>query len=93
MRREQTKQTFKLRLLAFVLALALVWYSLNPAPRIVISRNREELPPDKKKRNAEPRSMSATLPLAFRPIVEIVEPLPSLDADVDDFEWPEFIDG
>ena len=94
MRRERTKQTFKLRLLAFVLALALVWYSLNPAPRPVIRKKREAEPPDEKKRNLEPRAMPTTLPAsAFRPTRGAVEPLPSPDIDGDDFEWPEFIDG
>ena len=93
MRRAQTKQTFKLRLLAFMLALALLWYSLNPAPRPITRIKREDELPDKKNRNVEPQSMPATLPVAFRSIVEIAEPLPSLDEGEDDFEWPEFIDG
>jgi hypothetical protein len=93
MRRARTKQTFKLRLLAFVLALALVWYSLNPAPAPLIRRKREDEPPDDKKRNVEPRSMPVTLPATFRPIVEMAKPSLPSDEDVDDFEWPEFIDG
>ncbi|HWT03728.1 MAG TPA: hypothetical protein VN256_25995 [Pyrinomonadaceae bacterium] len=92
MRRERTKQTLKLRLLALVLALALVWYSLNPAPRPIIRKKREAEPPDEKKRNVEPRSMPATLPLAFRPTGGAIEPSPAPDEDEDDFEWPEFID-
>ena len=92
MRRERTKQTFRLRLLAFVLALALVWYSFNPAPRTVIRQKREAEPPDEKKRNVEPRSMPATLPVAFTLVGETIESAPSLDIDEDDFEWPEFID-
>jgi hypothetical protein len=93
MSREQTPQTLKLRLLALVLALALVWYSLNPAPRSVIRKKREAEPPDEKKRNVEPQSM-LTIPLiAFRHSGERIEPLPSIAADEDDFEWPEFIDG
>jgi hypothetical protein len=51
MRREQTKQTLKLRLLALVLALSLVWYSLNPAPRPVTRKKLKEELPDEKKRN------------------------------------------
>lgn len=93
MRRRQTKQTLKLRLLALVLALAIVWYSFNPTPRPVTRRKREAEPPDEKKRNVEPRSMPATLPLAFRPTREAIEPLHTPDKDEDDFEWPEFIDG
>ena len=90
MRRERTKQTFKLRLLAFVLALALVWYSLNPAPRSVVRRKREEELPDEKKRNVEPRAMMTTLPFSLRPVLGSPPPA---DDDGDDFEWPEFIDG
>jgi hypothetical protein len=93
MNRERTKQTLKLRLLAFVLALALVWYSVNPALRPLIRRKQEDEPPDEKKRNVEPQSMPATLPVAFRPVGEMAEPLPSSDEEEDDFEWPEFIDG
>ena len=93
MRRERTKKTFKLRLLALVLALALVWYGLNPAPRPVIRKKTEAEPPDEKKRNVEPRSMPATLLVALRPTGEAIEPLPTPDKDEDDFEWPEFIDG
>lgn len=90
MRREQNKQTLKLRLLALVLALALVWYSLNPAPRPISLQKRKVEPPDEQKRNAEPQSMPATLPAAFQPSVENAKALLS---DEDDFEWPEFIDG
>jgi hypothetical protein len=90
MRRVQTKQTLKLQLLALVLALAILWYSLNPAPRPVIRKKREVEPPDEKKRKVEPRSMSATLPIVLKLAVEMAEPFPLPD---DEFEWPEFIDG
>ena len=79
MRREQTTQTFKLQLLACVLALALLWYSLNPAPATLSNRKRKEEPPDEKKRHVEPQSRPAVLFVA--------------DEDEDDFEWPEYIDG
>ena len=93
MRREQTKQTFKLRLLAFVLVLALIWYNLNSVPKPIIRHKREDEPPDEKKRNVKPQSMPATLLLAFRPPRETAEALPLPKEDEDDFEWPEFIDG
>jgi len=93
MRRTQTKQTLKIRLLAIVLTLAVVWYSLNPAPRPVTRKKLKEELPDEKKRNVEPRSMPATLPVAFSPTRDMTEPFPSPDEDEDDFEWPEFIDG
>lgn len=91
MARERNKQTFKLRILASVLALALVWYSLNPAPRPAVQKKREAQPPDEKKRDAEPRRIPATLPTAFRPAGTVGETLPP--SKEDDFEWPEFIDG
>ena len=93
MRRTQTKQTLKLRFLAIVLALALMWYSLNPAPNPITRRKRDDELPDEKKRSVEPQSMPATLPIAFRTISARPEPLSSIDEDEDDFEWPEFIDG
>jgi hypothetical protein len=93
MNREQTKRTLKLRLLAFILAVALVWYSLNPVPGHSIRRKQDDKLPDEKKRNVEPHTMPTALPLAFRPFGEIAEALPSLNEDEDDFEWPEFIDG
>jgi hypothetical protein len=94
MRRAQTKQAFKIRVLALVLALALIWYSLNPVPRPVSHCKREDDPPDEKKRNVEPQSMAATLPLGFSLMEARAEPLTSRDAGDDaDFQWPEFIDG
>lgn len=93
MRRIQTKQTLKLRLLAIVLAVALVWYSLNPALTPITRRKRDDELPDEKKRNVEPHSMPATLPVIFRPVGGMAEPLILIDEDEDAFEWPEFIDG
>lgn len=91
MNREQTKQTFKLQLLAFVLALAILWYSLNPAPSPVLRKKREAEPHDEKKRTIEPRSMPANLPIVLKPMGKMAEPFPIPDEDED--EWPEFIDG
>jgi hypothetical protein len=93
MRRVQTKQTLKLRLLAFVLALALLWYSLNPTPRVVIRKKQDDEPPDEKKQNVEPHNMPATSSLAFRRMGQLGESSSTPIEDEDDFEWPEFIDG
>jgi hypothetical protein len=93
MRRERTRQTLKLQLLAFVLALTLIWYSLNPVPRPITRIKREDEPPDEKKRNVEPQIMTTNLLMAFRPWEEAVEVFTPPDEDMDDFEWPEFIDG
>jgi hypothetical protein len=89
----QTKQTFKLRLLAIVLTLALMWYSLNPVPTPITRHKRNDELPDEKKRNVEPHSRPATSPLAFSTISGMAEPVSSIDEDEDDLEWPEFIDG
>ena len=93
MRRAQTKQTLKLRLLALVLSLALIWYSLNPMPTPIIHRKRDDELPDEKKRNLESHNMPRALSLAFEPIRGMAEPLTAPDQEEDDFEWPDFIDG
>jgi hypothetical protein len=95
MRRERVKQSFKLHLLAFVLALALAWYSLNPAPGGLDRIKREDELPDEKKREAEPRLHGSAL---FPTLLTLPgarpwdEPVSNRDEDEDDFEWPEFID-
>jgi hypothetical protein len=91
MNRVQTKQTLRLRLLAFVLALALIWYSLNPVPGPLVRRKQEDVPPDEKKRQLEPHTLAATLSAALRSDSAMTEHLQL--SDEDDFDWPEFIDG
>lgn len=93
MRRKRTKQTFKLQLLALVLALALVWYSLNPAPRSVIRSRKKAKPPEKKKLNVAPQHVPTTFPVVFGSTGGAAELSLSPDEDEDDFTWPEFIDG
>jgi hypothetical protein len=94
MRRERTKQTYKLRLLALVLALALLWYSLNPAPSPVSRHKSEEEPPDEKRREMEPQVQGARLmPVVSGTLKLGGDASPPPVEDVDDFEWPEFIDG
>lgn len=94
MRRDYTKRTFKLRLLAFVLASALAWYSLNPAPRPITRTKREDAVPDELKRELEPRLRGAAI-LSVGPgtLGTGLGDTPSRNQDEDDFEWPEFIDG
>lgn len=94
MRKGRTKQTLKLRLLALVLALALSWYSIDPAPRPVQRIKREDDQPDAKKREAEPQ-LQATQLLPLMLGRRFAESWNSTSAteDEDDFEWPEFIDG
>jgi hypothetical protein len=95
MQRQTIKQTLKLRLLAFVLALALVWFSLNPVPASGAQLKREDEPPDEKKREAEPLlQRTASLPLVFGTQGAGLRATQSANQDAeDDFDWPEFIDG
>lgn len=93
MRRERTAQTFNLQLLAFVLALALLWYSLNPTPRPIARIKREDEVPDEKKRQAAPRLQSAPILPRVSGMLgagSVNKPLP--DQDEDDFDWPDLID-
>jgi hypothetical protein len=93
MGRDQTTQTFKLQILALVLALALLWYSINPAP-IPASRGRSEGDvPDEKRRELEPeRHRGGYMPLDSQPfeIERVASTAPIKDEE--EFEWPEFID-
>jgi hypothetical protein len=93
MRIAQTKQSFKIRLLALVLVLALVWYSLNPLPTPIIRRKRDDELPDEKKRHLDPHSMPSSLPFAFGSTGKIAASSLSSDENEDDFVWPDFIDG
>ncbi|MGB7923552.1 MAG: hypothetical protein WCF57_09940 [Pyrinomonadaceae bacterium] len=94
MRNGRTEQTLKLQLLAFVLALALVWYSLNPTPPRPMARiKREDDVPDEKRREVEPQLQRATiLPIVIgtRRAGSTANPLPNQDED--DFDWPDLID-
>jgi hypothetical protein len=94
MRSERTEQTLKLQLLAFVLAIALLWYILNPAPRPIARIKREEEPPDEKKREAEPQLLRAAIsPVFFGPPKVGLGYISSPNKDEDDFDWPDLIDG
>ena len=93
MRGERPIQTLRLQLLAFVLALALLWYSLNPAPRSIARIKREDEPPDEKKREAEPQlKRAAILPIAFVMLGAGSADKLILNQDEDDFDWPDLID-
>lgn len=94
MRSERTQQTLKLHLLAFVLACALLWYCLNPAPGPIARITREDELPDEQKREAEPQlQRAASLPVVFGMLGagSLHKPLPNQDED--DFDWPDLIDG
>lgn len=94
MRSERTKQTFTLQMLAFVLALALLWYSLNPTPGPSARIQREDELPDEKKRAPVPQlRRAASLPIAFRTLgIGSADHALSKQQE-EEFHWPEFIDG
>lgn len=83
----------RLRLLALVLALALTWYAVNPAPGPVRRVKRDEGPPGEKRREAGSRlGMSSEVLLAEAVMNSAAGPLPSdTERDIDDLEWPEVI--
>lgn len=94
MRRKQTKQTFKLQLLALVLTLALLWYSINPAPSPVKRYMSDDEPPDQKRRELEPQLQRADArSTAFKTFEIAGRGTHASNDNEDDFEWPEFIDG
>ncbi len=93
MPREITRQTFKLQLLAFVLALALVWYSLNPMSGHVTLRKPDDELPDERKRRAKPQvERTADWPAVFGTL-GVERAAQPLEESADDFDWPEYIDG
>jgi hypothetical protein len=91
---ERFRQAIRLRLLVFVLAFALTWYALNPAPVPVQTGARETEPPDENRREAK-SGMRASCDLEW---VEaevkrssVVKPSSRTD-EAGELEWPEIID-
>lgn len=102
MRNRRKKQSFRIYLLALILALALTWYSLNPAPGAAAAPGRRKLNQEEEggqKREVEPefgRQPPAPGPLGLqtRKAPFILPPsVEGPDDDDDDFDWPEYIDG
>jgi hypothetical protein len=95
LRKDKIEQNFKLRLLALILALVLLWYSVNPAPYTPTRRESKDNQPDAEKRPPEPQARLAPPSLQFYRITgrekSVEEIVPEEDSD--DFDWPEFIDG
>lgn len=84
----------KLRLLALVLALALTWYALNPAPGPVRRDKRDEEIADEEQRAVK---SAAGEGYDLEP-AEAVDVLPVVESrsagaelSVEELEWPEFI--
>ena len=95
MRTEEIKQVLRLRLLALVLALALTWYAVNPAPSPVRpGGRRDEGRPEGERREATPRvdggaasGVAGKVRSGARP-----ESTGHEDLSADELDWPECID-
>jgi hypothetical protein len=91
MKEGQARQTIKLRLLTLVLVLALIWYTMNPAPGSVHRVQRDEGPPDEERRGAKwPPMIDHNFDGAAALVIEsAVDPAVE---DIDALEWPEIIE-
>lgn len=93
MREERFRQAIRLRLLAFVLALALTWYAMNPAPGPIYRGTRDEGQPDENRREVKP-TFGANCRLA---VTEAGVGGSHVNSQAcaegpGELEWPEFID-
>lgn len=87
----QVIQEIRLRLLAFVLTMALIWYTMNPAPGPVRQVKRDEGQPDEQRRGATSPTMEdydfgGAEGVAMKSAVDLSM------AEVEVLEWPEVID-
>ena len=85
----------RLRLLALVLALALTWYAMNPAPGPARRVRRDEETPDEERRvTGSPAGVGYEPELAGAAAVRSAVRASSSQAEenIDDLEWPEVID-
>lgn len=91
MKAQGLKQELRLRLLALVLALALTWYAVNPAPGPVRRGvRRDDEPPEGERREAKRAGRGAASGVA---VMAERRPAPKPDeTDADELDWPEFID-
>jgi hypothetical protein len=93
LREERFRQAIRLHMLAFVLAVVLTWYALNPAPGSMTGTKRDEGQPDEERR--ETRSPSGLNCDSVRTEANATEtasdPFLSVGQTIDDLEWPEVI--
>jgi hypothetical protein len=90
MKREVKKQRVELWLLALVLALALTWYTLNPAAGTPQSCQREDDPPDAKQRQAGAQTASGLFKSKALPAIR---PASARGASFEELsDWPEYLD-
>ena len=91
MREEGFRQEIRLRLLALVLALALTWYALNPAPSAVSRVKQKEGQPDEKRRAVKPPVVTANdWGVTRSGVMESVAE--TAVENIDDLEWPKVIE-
>jgi hypothetical protein len=94
MKQDRINKAIRLRLLALVLALALTWYAVNPAPGPVrwVGKGGEDEPPENR-REAESASASSLDPT--RRVMGMTRAAASRPADAEggagELDWPEFI--
>ncbi|HEV2798888.1 MAG TPA: hypothetical protein VGW12_00225 [Pyrinomonadaceae bacterium] len=91
MRREEFRQAFRLRLLALVLALALTWYVMNPAPSSVRQVKQKEGQPDEERREVQP-PMVNSCDWGMTESVTMKPDAKTAVENIDDLEWPEVIE-
>ena len=90
MRRRQGISGMRLRLLAAVLALAIFWYAVTPAPDPARSAKKSEEPSDEERHDAEyPLPMGYGLGLIESSVTSFNEQLCSVgeEADADCLQW------
>jgi hypothetical protein len=88
-------QVVRLRLLALVLALALTWYALNPAPSPArrVRKGREDEPPENRRgaESASAPSLSQTRTRVGMRSTAANRPARA-EGEAGELDWPEFID-
>lgn len=85
---DRLRRALRLKLLALVLALALTWYALNPAPGPVRPRARGGEEPDAERREGKSPPGRVPSPV-FGSAARV--PAPSPPEDTEELEWPEYI--
>lgn len=93
MREERIRQALRMQLLALVLAFALTWYALNPAPDPVWTDRPSAEPPDENRREAR-NAFGAQRHRAWSEVEVGTMPVspPSRAEEAWELEWPEVID-
>lgn len=93
MREERIRQALRMQLLALVLALALTWYALNPAPGPAWTDRPDAEPPDENRREAR-NAFGAHRHPAWSEfgVGRLPVSPPSRAEEAWELEWPEVID-